>query len=81
MQANNQTNDSDETQNEAWKKNKASYKQISNKITWQNIEWNLKKEQNFLQINKQQNDNEKTHNEAQKKKNFMQINKQQNDDE
>jgi hypothetical protein len=37
----------------------------------------LKKEQNFLQINKQQNDNEKTHNEAQKKKNFM----QQNDDE
>jgi len=41
----------------------------------------LKKEQNFLQINKQQNDNEKTHNEAQKKKNFMQINKQQNDDE
>jgi hypothetical protein len=42
----------------------------------------LKKEQNFLQINKQQNDNEKTHNEApKKKKNFMQINKQQNDDE
>jgi hypothetical protein len=68
LQANKQPNDNDETQNEAWKKNKASYKQISNKITMTKHRMKFEKRTKLPKINKQQNDNEKTHNEAQRKK-------------
>jgi hypothetical protein len=47
LQANNQQNDNDKTHNEAWKKNKASCKQTSNKITMMKYRMKFKRTTKF----------------------------------